>query len=163
MKQISGFVAHISKLLDMLAGLCLVTTMLLVVSNILLRRFTSLSILGTYEYVGFLTALVVGLAIANCAVQNGHIAVDFIVNRLSFRKQAIIDTLTNVAALVFWGFSTWYICGFANSLIVRGVVSPTTQMPFYPIVYLVAFGVFALCLVLLVNLLESIKRVAVKR
>ncbi len=163
MKQISGFVVKISRALDMLAGICLVATMLLVVANILLRRLTSFSILGTYEYVGFLTALVVGLAVANCAVQNGHIAVDFIVNRLSHRKQAFIDAFTNVAALVFWAFAAWYICSFANSLIARGVVSPTTQTPFYPIVFFVAFGVFALCLVLLVNFLDSIKRVAVKR
>lgn len=163
MKHASAFVTKMSRTLDALAGLCLVITMLLVVLNIMLRKLTSLSILGTYEYVGFLAALTVGLAIANCAVQNGHIAVDFIIERFSSRKQAWIDMLMNSVAFVFWGLSAWFICDYARQMVERGVVSPTTQTPFYAIVYLVAVGVFALCLVLLVRLFDLVQKVAIKK
>ncbi|MEW5954262.1 MAG: TRAP transporter small permease [Bacillota bacterium] len=162
MRMFSGLVTEFSKVLDKLAGFCLVLLMALVVSNVVLRTVFKSPILGTYEYVSFLTAVVIGLALAYCAVQNGHIAIGLVADRLRCRTRAVVDTLVNAAALVFWGLTAWYIAGYAGAMTASGVVSPTTQTPFYPFVYLVAFGLLALCLVLLVRLAESVKKAAVK-
>lgn len=163
MKVFSGLVTEFSKLLDKLAGFCMVLLMLLVVSNVVLRAVFKSPILGTYEYVGFLTAVMIGLALAYCAVQNGHIAIGLMVDRLCCRTQAGVDIMVNATALGFWGLAAWYIARYAGSMTASGVVSPTTQTPFYPFVYLVAFGLLALCLVLMVRLVESVKKVAVDR
>ncbi len=160
MKQLSGLVAWLCRLLDRIAAFCIVSIMVLVVANVLLRAVFNHPILGTYEYVGFLTAVAIGLALASCALQNGHIAVSFVVDRFSCRVQAIVEIITNIFALCFWGLSAWYIGKYAHSMSVNGVVSPTTQTPFYPFVYFVSFGLLALCLVLLVRLLDSIKKAA---
>ena len=138
MKVFSGLVTEFSKLLDKLAGFCMVLLMLLVVSNVVLRAVFKSPILGTYEYVGFLTAVMIGLALAYCAVQNGHIAIGLMVDRLCCRTQAGVDIMVNATALGFWGLAAWYIARYAGSMTASGVVSPTTQTPFYPFVYLVA-------------------------
>jgi len=52
---------------------------------------------------------------------------------------------------------------YAQSLAASGVVSPTTQTPFHPFVYLVSLGLFVLCLVLLVRLIDSIKRMTTNK
>lgn len=161
-KAFTSLVTGLSLVLDKLAGLCMVAMMVLVVANILLRVLVKRPILGTYEYVGFLAAALIGLALAYCAVQNGHIAVSFIVDRFSPKIQAVVDIVVNVTALCFWSLAAWYVGKYAHSMSVNGVVSPTTQMPFYPFVYLVAFGLLVLCLVLLVRLIESIKKAAAK-
>lgn len=162
-EQLAGLVTGLSRVLDKIAGLCMVAIMLLVISNIILRAFLNRPILGTYEYVGFLTAVVIGLALAYCAVQNGHIAISFVADRFPPRIQAAVDMIMNAAALCFWGLSAWYIWKYGRSMTDSGVVAPTTQIPFYPFVYLVSFGLFVLSLVLFVRLIESIKRTAVNR
>ena len=154
-------VKSLSQWLDRIAGFCLAVTMMLVVANVILRVAFNSPILGTVDYVGFLAALSIGLALAYCAVQNAHIAVDFIIERFPYQVQAVVDTLINTVALGFWGLVFWKMVEYARSLAASGVVSPTTQTPFHPFVYLVSLGLFTLCLVLLVRLIDSIKRMTV--
>ncbi len=158
MNKLARLAKDISQYMDYLAGLCIVAVMLLVVSNVVLRTLLHRPILGTYEYVNMLTAVGVGLALAYCAYQNGHIAVDFIIERLSQKLQAAADVLTNVIALSFWTLSAWYVAKYAGTMFESNTVSPTTQVPLSPVVYLIALGLLALSLVLSVRLTESVKR-----
>lgn len=163
MKHFTGLITGLSRILDRVAGFCMVVVMLLVVISILLRVLFNRPILGTYEYVAYLTAVAIGLALAHCAVQNGHIAVSFVVEKLPGKIQAAVDVVMNIISLLFWSLCVWQVGKYANTMAVSGVVSPTTQMPFYPFIYLVAFGLLALCLVLLVKAVESLKKVAFKK
>jgi len=144
--------------MDRIAGLCLVSVMVLVVANILLRTIFNRPILGIIEYVGFLTAATIGLSLAFCAVQNAHIAVSFVVERFPARMRATIDVLVNTLACGFWGLTAWQLWVYAGSLAASGVVSSTAQVPYYPFVYLVSVGLFALSMVLLAQLVDSVKR-----
>ena len=68
MDKCEKFVGKVTQFLDQIAGLAILAVVLLVVSNIILRTIPGINpILGTYEYVGFLTVIVIGLAIAHCA------------------------------------------------------------------------------------------------
>jgi len=158
MKQFTGFVAGLSQQFDKIAGLCIAGVMLLVVSNILLRTVFNRPILGTYELVGLLTALGIGLALANCAFQNAHIAVDFVVDHFPLRLQAIVDSSINLISLVFWSLSAWHLGKYASNMTVSGVVSSTAQVPVYPFIYLVATGLSGLCLVLILRWMDSTKK-----
>jgi len=163
MKQFTGLITGISRALDRIAGFCMVAVMLLMVVNILLRVLFNRPILGTYDYVVFLTALIIGLALAHCAVQNGHIAVSFVVEKLPKKIQEAVATVTTTIAMLFWGLCAWQMGVYANKMAVSGVVSSTTQIPLYPFIYIVAFGLLALCLVLLVKAVESFKKVTFER
>ena len=50
---------------------------------------------------GFLTAAAIGLALAYCAVQEGHIAVTFFVDRLAPGYQATIDFIVKLLSVAF--------------------------------------------------------------
>jgi TRAP-type C4-dicarboxylate transport system permease small subunit len=158
MEKVTGLVTRISRLLDQLAGLCFVLVMSLVVMNILLRVLFKTPILGAYEIVGYLTAIGIGLALASCAVQNGHIAVDLVINRLPCKLQATIDTLMNLIAFCFWGLAAWHLGKYAQEMTVSKVVAATTRIPLYPIIYLIALSVLGLCLVLMVKMFNSFKK-----
>lgn len=160
MAKISGFVTGLSRWLDKLAGASMVLIMLIIVGNVILRALFNRPILGTYEYVSFLTALMIGLSLAYCAVQNGHIAVTFIIEKLPVGFRSVTDSLINLLSFGFWVLAAWHVGKYANSMIATGVVSPTTQIPFFPFVYMVSFGILALCLVIFVKFVESLKRVA---
>ncbi|MDF9407797.1 TRAP transporter small permease [Pelotomaculum isophthalicicum JI] len=158
MKKFEGLVTGLSRVLNNIAGFCMVSVMALVVVNILLRVLFKHPILGTYEYVIYTTAVMIGLTLAYCAVQNGHIAVDFVVERLPLKVQAVIDTIMNVLASSFWAACVWQTCKYAQKMTANGTVSPTTQTPIAPFIYLVAIGLLALTLVLLVKTIESLKK-----
>ncbi len=160
MKQVTGLVTGISKIFDVIAGLCLISIMLVVVLNILLRVFVGSPILGTYEYVGFLTASVIGLALAHCSVQKGHIAVTFLLDRFSTKLKTAADIFVNLLALFFFSLCVLYMVIYANTAMEIGRVSPTTQIPLSPFIYIIALGMFALCLVLLVGFINTLKKVA---
>jgi TRAP-type C4-dicarboxylate transport system permease small subunit len=137
----------------------MVAVMVLIVANIILRAVFKSPILGTIDYATFLTAVMIGLSLAYCAVQNAHIAVDFVMERLPLKIQAVIDMFMGMLSLSFWSLFAWQTAIYANRMASRGVVSSTTQTPVYPFIYLVAFGLFVLCLVLLSNTVESCRKV----
>jgi len=163
MKFLTGLVTGLSRALDRIAGFLLAAVMSMVVLNILLRVLLKRPIFGAYEYVGLLTAVVIGLALAHCGMQNGHIDISIVVERLPARLQAVVGVVINIVSLCFWGLSAWYIGGYARSMMASGLVSPTTQLPTYPFVYLIAFGLLTLCLVLLVRSIEAIIKAAFNR
>jgi len=140
----------------MLAGLILAGTALLVVANIIGRTLLGYSILGTYEMVGFFTASAVGLSLARCAVENGHIAIEFIVEKFKPRVQRLIEIALSIPSMVFLGFASYNLFAYGLRIAHTGEVSPTTQMIFYPYIYLVAFGFLLLSLVVLMQFLKKV-------
>ncbi|KUO75038.1 MAG: C4-dicarboxylate ABC transporter permease [Desulfosporosinus sp. BRH_c37] len=157
MKQLSGIIKGVSSILDKLAGLCIFSVMLLIVVNIVLRAVFHHPILGTYELVGFLTAMGVALALAHCAFQDGHIAVSFIMEYFPQRIQSIANVFVNAASLILWIAAAWSLGKFAQAMKIKGLVSPSAEIPVYPFIYLIAFGMLGLCLVLLFKSLVSFK------
>lgn len=158
----SRFVGGLSIILDRIAGFCMVFIMGLVVLNVVLRTIFNISIIGTYEYVSFLTAAMIGFSLAQCAYTRSHIAVDYFMVKLSLKTQKVTEIIVTGIGLLFWILSSWHLGKYAYALSLKGVVSPTTQTPYYYFIYLVAFGLLALGLVLLANFIEYLKRYVIR-
>lgn len=145
MDKIKSTFTGAAKILDYAAGALIVVTMVLTVTNIVLRICFKSPILGAYEFTGFLAALIIGLAISYCAVQNGHIAVDFIIEKLPSPLAKAIDGVTNTISGIFLGFFSWRIFAYGIALMKSNEVSPTTRTPFYYFVYLLGICFLLLC------------------
>lgn len=154
-KKFTVIVGRLGQELDKMAGYCVVGVMILVVSNIILRQVFNKPILGTYELVGYLTALAISLALAHCAYVNGHIAVDYLADKFPKRIRLVSDIAINSMALGFWGLSAIHLGKYGQSLLENGVVSPTSQIPVYPIVFAIGLSFVPLALVGLVKLSHS--------
>lgn len=163
MQRLSSMVKGVSGILDKLAGICIFAVMLLIVANIIFRTGLKQPILGTYELVGFLTAMAVAFALAQCAFQNGHIAVSFVMERFSQRIQSIVSVFVHAVSLVFWSAVVCHLARFAHAMQIRGLVSPSAEIPVYPFIYFVALGLLGLCLVLMLKYLVSITEVFQRR
>lgn len=162
MKSFANFVKQFSLLFDKMAGIFLVASVALIVGNILLRAVFHRPFLGTYEIVSVFSAAMIGLSLANCAVKKGHISVSILVDKFPARLQTLVDAITSFLSLGFWGMASWHVMEHGFSLKATGVVLASTQLPFYPVVWLIGFGLFALCLVLLVQLLEDLSKLPVQ-
>lgn len=156
---ITGITKNMCRVMDGIAGACMVLMMVLVVANVLLREIFRSPILGTYEYVGLISAIMVSLAIPYCALKGGHIAVTFFTGRLSNGMNQVIDIGVNTVSMIFWGFISWHIYLFAYSNFLNGVVSSTTQIPVFYFIYVIGIGLTALCLVLFTKCIKSYKKV----
>ncbi|HOP68912.1 MAG TPA: TRAP transporter small permease [Bacillota bacterium] len=150
----------VTRAADYIAGFLLLLVMGLVVANVALRVLFNGSILGTYEMVGYLTAASIGLALASCAVQNGHLAIELIVHRLPPRARKLIGPLFSLPAALFLLVAAYQLGRYGQRVALSGEVAPTTGFPFHPFIYLVAFGFFILGLVELVKAWPSVKGVA---
>lgn len=159
MKKFSGLVQRFGQVLDNIAAFCVAATMTVIVVNIIMRVLFRHPLLGTVEYVNMLTAVTIGLALAYCAFCNGQIAVDFIMDKLPARAQASTDVVTGLLALGFWILSAGYMFDYGRVMFATGLVSSTVQIPMYPLSYLIAFGLGALCLVILHQVLVSVRKV----
>lgn len=154
--RLEGLVLNTSRLLDRIAGLAVVVAMLLVVANVVMRTVFNSPILGTMEIVSMLFAVAVGFSLALCAVHNGHIAIDLLVDRLSPKIRLLTDTLIYLVTIIFLGACTWGLILYGRSTAASGLVAPTTQIPVYPFVYLVAMGFFIFSLVQVVKLIQCL-------
>ena len=162
MKNAFKLIKGISRALDIIAGAGIVVITVMVVLNVLLRTVFNVPFRGIYEYVSYLTAAVIGLALAYCAVNNAHISIGFIMEKLPLKLRAVIDIVTKAAVLVFLGVLTCQTALLGYNTALSGEVSPTVRIPFYPFIYLVAAGVFMLGVVVLFHLAAEIKGVIKK-
>ena len=133
------------------------TMMFLTCADIVLRFFRR-PILGTYEIVGFLGAVVAGLALAQTTLTRGHVAVQVAVTRLSPQMQEVIYLITHLLSLLLFALLACECVRYGNDFRVSGEVSLTLRMPFYPVVYGIAFSAIVVCLVLFVDILQVVTK-----
>ncbi|MBW2040188.1 MAG: TRAP transporter small permease [Deltaproteobacteria bacterium] len=146
-----------SRIINWVAGWSLVGMMLLTSADIVLRLFRH-PILGTYEIVGFSGAVVAGFAMAQTTIDRGHVAVQVVVTRFSPRVQEVIYLITNLLSLVLFAVLAWECVRYGNDLRTAGEVSLTLQIPFFPVLYGIAFSAATVCMVILVDLLLVMTR-----
>jgi TRAP-type C4-dicarboxylate transport system permease small subunit len=154
-------VYRFSRMLNVLSGIALVLMMALVFANVALRAVWN-PILGTYEFTGFLAALTIALALAHCAAKKGHVAITLFAERMPDRIQAILDTIVAILGIVLYSVLAWQCSKYAIVMYRSGEVSITTLTPFYPFLFIVAFGFAMLAMVLLNDLFKSLRRVFMK-
>ena len=142
----------LSRMLNWVAGWSLVGMMGLTCADIVLRLFRR-PILGTYEIVGFLGAVVASFAMAQTTIERGHVAVQVVVQRFSSRVQEVIYLMTHLLSLLLFALLAWECVRYANDLWASGEVSMTLQLPFFPVLYGIALSAVTVCLVLLVDIL----------
>ncbi len=150
-------VERLSRVFDQLAGWCLVAAVALIIGNILLRVLFSRPFMGTYEFVGYIVSVVIAFSLANCAFRGGHIAVGFIFERFPGQVKKILGIAIHSISFLFITFLSWSVFRYAGSMAKSGEVSSTTEIPYFPFVFLVSCCLLMLCLVILDKLIDALK------
>lgn len=139
--------------LNVVAGMAITFVMALTVLDVILRSMRS-PIVGTYELVAFSGAVVIGFAISPTSWRRGHIYVDYFLGKLPKAVQSIVQMSTRSLGIALFAFIGWNLAGVASDLQTSGEVSPTLQLPFYPVAYGLALACFVQCLVLVADLVK---------
>lgn len=131
--------------------------MFLTTSDVAGRYVFNHPISGTYELTEYLLIVIVFLSVAYIQSQRGHVTVDILCKRLP-RKAFIALTAFGdamglfVLAVVFWqsgliAWRAWRIGEYAAGLI---------PFPLWPARLMFSFGIFILCMRLLLDLVSSL-------
>ncbi|WP_207261988.1 TRAP transporter small permease [Desulfovibrio sp. Huiquan2017] len=147
-----------AKALAVLAGVFLVSMMLLACANMVLRSVFGTPVQGTFELMGFLGAVVASFSLAFAQRRKAHIAVGILLSRFPAWFRRLADAATNGLSCGFFllaGIETWK---WALFLVQTGEVSETLQIVFHPFVFASAAGCLALAFVLAVDTLKVLTR-----
>ncbi|MEW5919395.1 MAG: TRAP transporter small permease [Bacillota bacterium] len=157
-ENISNF---INKLFGKVCVLVLLLMVFLIVSNIFMKMFF-ISYHGIIEIQGWLSALLISLALGYTQLYKGHVAIQIFVDRIKPATSNLIEVIINLISLAFLILVTWQIFRYAGHQRMIGSVSETLRWLIYPYIYIVAIGFAGLTLQLLVEFLLSFIRVIKK-
>jgi TRAP-type C4-dicarboxylate transport system permease small subunit len=148
-----GILRFISKFLNIIAGIAVTFMMFLTVADVLLRA-SGRPIIGTFEIVSLLLALVIGFGIPQVSLDRGHVAMDFLTEKLSKKGRRVMNTFTRVLCLALFAFIGYKLFGVGARFHASGEVSPTIMLPFYPVAYGVAVCCFLECCVFILDIVR---------
>jgi TRAP-type C4-dicarboxylate transport system permease small subunit len=137
----SDILRFISKFLNIIAGIAVTFMMFLTVADVLLRAGGH-PIIGTFEVVSLILALVIGFGIPQVSLDRGHVYMDFLLGKLSEKGRNVMNTFTRVLCVILFAFIGYNLFNVGARFHASGEVSPTIMIPFYP----VAYGVAVCCL-----------------
>ena len=143
----------VSKLLNIIAGIAVTVMMLLTVADVLLRAGGH-PIIGTYEIVSLLLALVIGFGIPQVSLDRGHVYMDFLLEKLSKRGKKVMNTITRLFCIIFFLPLGYNLFNVGARFHASGEVSATIKIPFYPVVYGVAVCCLLECCVFIFDIVR---------
>jgi len=153
-KTLSGITTGISRGMYVIAGVALAGSMFLTVADVILRTF-KMPIVGTYELVGLLGALVVGFALPQTSRMLGHVLMDFVTSRLTGGVNRFLRILTRIMGILLFAIIAWNMCNLGFDYWKAGEVTPTLQLPTYPVAFAIAIASAVECLVLFLEMFEK--------
>jgi len=151
-------IASASRILNNIGIAFLILLMLLITADVLLRALLKWPILGTNELSEFMMIIVVYLAIAYTQHKKSHVSVDLLITRFPKKLQAIVDSVTYFLGFSLCTLMAWQAFVDVGRLRDIGRVSDILSIPVAPFQLVMAIGFVVFCLVLLLDLLHSIRK-----
>ncbi len=152
MKHIITFCSWLNNNSLKAAGFFLTAMILLSCGNIFLR-IVWMPIKGTYELMGFFSAMVAGLALGYAQLHRAHTSVDIVTGRYPAWLRRIISAINYIICSVFFTICGWQVCKWASTLREAGEVTETLRIFYYPFTYILGIGFFFLALAVFAQLL----------
>ncbi len=151
METLFRILQRVGKILNHIGGAALTFMMFLTVADVLLRAGGH-PILGTYELVSLSLAIVVGFSIPKVSLDRGHVYMEILLEKLSRRDKAIMNTFTRILGIVLFAIIGYNLFIIGNEFHASGEVSSTLKLPFFPISYFVGVCCFIECFVFMFDI-----------
>lgn len=129
---------------------------LLVVADVTLRRIFNSPLAFSYELIEIALVVVVWSAICYSTATERHISISVFVSRLPAKTEKFITTVVDSISVVLFGIIGWQSITHAMDTWKIHKVTQILEVPYYPVVFLVALGAIVAGLMLLVRLINSI-------
>ena len=153
METLFRILQKVGKILNHIGGVALTFMMFLTVADVLMRAGGH-PILGTYELVSLTLAIVIGFTIPKVSLDRGHVYMEILLEKLSKRDKAIMNTFTRVLCLILFAIIGYNLMLIGKEFHTSGEVSSTLKLPFFPISYFVGVCCFVECFVFMFDIVK---------
>ena len=161
--SLERIVHQISAVLNRVGTYIILVMMLLTTTDVVLRYIFNQPIKGAYEYTQFMMLIVVALGLAFTQSRKGHVFIELVASRFPPRAQALNDAIVYLVCLGACVLIAWQaVAGGQTQQMGNVVASDVVRVPLYPFYYVLAFGVAALGLVYMADILDSARRLLKK-
>jgi TRAP-type C4-dicarboxylate transport system permease small subunit len=157
MLRLERFLEWVSERLNVLAACAMVFVMLLTVADVILRRFM-MPVAGAYDIVSLVSSFIISFSLGYTSIQKGHIAVEFLFERLPERAAHVLMAINELTASVFFILLAWQSFAFAIRSQASNEVSPTIQLPLYPFIAGLALGATLLAIILMLSFTKEFRK-----
>ncbi|MBN2125959.1 MAG: TRAP transporter small permease [Deltaproteobacteria bacterium] len=141
MSRIGTILDKVMTGLAWLGGVLMILAILMVCTDVVMRYFFSSPIGGVLQFSEYILLYIPFLAAAYVLKEDGHIKIDIILNRLSPRRQALVNTVTSALGSVVLLVLTYYGAFITLDYYRRGV--PTLKyykIPEFLVVMIIPIG-----------------------
>ena len=139
----------------LIAGLTLAFMLVFTLTNVVMRALGR-PILGDFEVISFLGAVVIGFAIPYTSLLKGHVYVDFFLEKIPRKVGNVIQIFTRILGIALFLWMSWNFVVMSLDLIKSKEVTPVFRLPFYPISFGLAFCCLIQCLPLLSQIIQIV-------
>lgn len=161
--NLKKLVFPISRVLGDIGVAVMVFVTLLVVVDVCARRIFNSPIGGTHELSGFAFSIIVFLPLAWCAMNDSHVELNIVVNRLPKTARLIIEVIMMFITTAILGLMSSQILVHGTSLQAAKAETAILGIPFYPFLYLASFGGIMLTLAFLIRFIQSLSNIIEER
>lgn len=151
------FVRLLTNCMMIIAGVILVFMAGLTLVDVIMRYFGK-PIVGAYELVSFLGVAAVAFSLPRASMMGAHVYVDLLVDKLPQGSRRVIQVFTRFLVFVLFLIASWYFFHIGMDLIATKTVTMSLKVPFYPVVFALAAGCLAQCLVSIYEIVNAMRR-----
>lgn len=139
------------------AGMAVIFILMLITTiDVILRKVSTLSIMGSYELTEMGMLIIVFLGIAAFQVKKGHVRVDMFINKFPGRSKLIVDTIVQLIECVAGGFLIYGNLEKMLSNGARGITTSTLLIPTWPFCAIMMIGSILFTVMMILDLIITI-------
>ena len=140
-----------SRWTSIMSMIAAIVMMLLVTTDVFMRRFLNAPITGSYEIGQFLLTIVIFCAIAYTMSIKGHVIADSVTRLYPRRLRAAARGIIFALILVVVGTIAWGSIEYGLNMYKAGDISMLLRVPTYPFIFFAAYGFTVLFFTILVQ------------
>lgn len=107
-----------------------------------------------YDIVKITGAVTISCALPYTTAVKGHVAIEFFFHKLSRRWRILVDTTTRSLAILLFSLLAWRCFAYGTTLLQKGEVTLTLQIPTYWIMYFISFSCVLVVLIIFEHMLH---------
>jgi TRAP-type C4-dicarboxylate transport system permease small subunit len=151
----ASFEQKLCRSLLLISGLTLAFMLLFTLTDVVMRAFGK-PIVGDFEVISFLGAVVVGFAIPYTTLLKAHVMVDFLIEKLPKNVSDGMQVATRVMGIALFLWISWNFVDMSLDLIRSKEVTPVFRLPYYPITFGLAFCCLVQCFTLFSQIMKIV-------
>ena len=144
------------KLMAYVAAGILALMMFLIMSDVILRYVFNKPIVGSYEIVQYMMAILTSFAVVYCAYEKGHVSVEVVYDHLSKNLQLILSFIISFVLFLILLLFSWQNIIYIKEIYNQRMMSAILYIPMYPFVAAVAISFVATCVVVFIDFIETV-------